>query len=197
MQHALLLDWWHSCQLFHLFKRCTVFSVSSRVLLCFFWHSTVFLLSLYYREFLCTFVLLCFLVKCNTVFDILQQQAWETLNSKAKHSTPLQFCKTHKTSALQQNFFSSLEVINEENKKHGSDCDDVDKNSFAWPRKFKPTPSFLRKMFEINSHFHKHFLTILLTVHPHVKLHTNALAMALIIVLSNSVKGWQKGWMVN
>ena len=31
---------------------------------------------------------------------------------------------------------------------------------------------------------HKHFLTILLTVHPQVKLHTNALAMALIIVLS-------------
>ena len=51
---------------------------------------------------------------------------------------------------MQQNFFSSLEVINEENKKHSSDCDDVDKNSFAWPRKFKPTASFKRKMFEIN-----------------------------------------------
>ena len=47
-----------------------------------------------------------------------------------------------------QNFFSSLEVINEENKKHGSDCDDVDKNSFAWLRKFKPTLSFERKMFK-------------------------------------------------
>ena len=41
MLHALLLIWWFSCQLFHLFhldwslfKRCTVFSVSSRIFLC-------------------------------------------------------------------------------------------------------------------------------------------------------------------
>ena len=63
--------------------------VSSRVFLCFLWHCTVFLLFLYYCVFLYTFVFLCFLVKCNIVFDILQQLAWATLNSKAKHSTPL------------------------------------------------------------------------------------------------------------
>ena len=145
------------------FKRCTLFSVSSRVFLCFFWHSTVFLLSLYYREFLCTFVFLCFLVKCNTVFDILQQQARETLNSKAKHSTPLLFCKTHKTSALQQNFSQVLKLLTRKTRNMALIVMMLTKTLLPGlgTRKFKPTPSFLRKMFEINSHFHKHFLTIL------------------------------------
>ena len=149
MQHALLLVWWYSCQLFHLvpplFKRCTVFSVSSRVFLCFFWHSTVFLLPLYYREFLCTFVFLCFLVKCNTVFDILQQQAWETLNSKAKHSTPLQFCKTHKTSALQQNFSQVLKLLTRKTRNMALIVMMLTKTLFA--QEVQTTPIILKKGF--------------------------------------------------
>ena len=60
-------------------------------------------------------------------------------------------------------------------------------------RKFKPTPSFLRKMFEINSHFHKHFLTILSILRwNYVPTHWQWLW--LLCYLTQSKDGRNDGW---